>query len=154
MVSLLHHTAHFAKHATDVTVREKNVKRAPEIIAPITLVATNSIAKRTTDVKIAPRIPVKSTGSTAQTHPLLPVPLTTAANIGVNARYTTAIPRTTHKNAGVIVITAVMRSIAVITPTIKLAIIESTEQLFLHSQFKRPIIFTPLLIIYEDCDKM
>ena len=59
MVSLLHRTAHFAKHATDVTVREKNVKRAPEIIAPITLVATNSIPKRISEVKIVPRIPIR-----------------------------------------------------------------------------------------------
>jgi len=64
------------------------------------------------------------------------------------------MPSRTHKNAGVMVITAVMRSIAVITPIIMLAIIAKTEQSFLHSQFKRPIIFTPPDIVYESCENM
>ena len=55
-------------HATDVTVREKNVSNAPVRIAPNTLVATNSIANNTTDKRIVPSIPAIRTGSTEQIH--------------------------------------------------------------------------------------
>ena len=55
-------------HATDVTVREKNVSNAPVRIAPNTLVAANSIANRIIDNKIVPRIPAIRTGSTEQIH--------------------------------------------------------------------------------------
>ena len=48
--------------------RVKKRSAAPVIIAPITLVAANSIAKRITDVKIVPRIPTISTGRLAHTH--------------------------------------------------------------------------------------
>ncbi len=86
VLSLLQRAAHFAKQAKVVTVSEKNVSNAPEIIAPIILVATNSMAKRTIDVKIVPRIPVKSTGSTVHIQPLLPTLFKTAVIIGVSAR--------------------------------------------------------------------
>ena len=45
-----------------VTIKVKNARRMPVIIAPIMLVAANSIPRRITEVNIVPRIPTNSTG--------------------------------------------------------------------------------------------
>ena len=44
----------------EVTVRKKKNKRAPVKIAPIILVATNSMARSITESNTVPRIPVSS----------------------------------------------------------------------------------------------
>ena len=117
-----------------VKIKEKNAISAPVIIAPITLVATKVIAKSITDVKIAPKIPVKRTDRIGQTHPLMFVPDKFAETAKTTARYTTATPKTTHKNAGVTVITAVVLKIAAIIPTIMLPTIANIEQFVLQVQ--------------------
>ena len=45
------------RQAVDVTVRKKKKRSTPVRIAPIMLVATNSIARNTIESKIVPRIP-------------------------------------------------------------------------------------------------
>ena len=144
-----HLAVHFARQATDVTVSEKNASNAPLIIAPITLPAANAIPKRITDVKIVPRIPVSKAGRIEHTQPRIPLPRTTAPIIGVNARYTTAMPNKTHKNAGVMVITAVKVRIAVIIPIIILATMELSKQLPLQVQLIELIHYSPPIIIYS-----
>ena len=126
-----HLATHFERQATEVNVSEKNVSNAPVIMAPITLVATNSIAKSTTEVKTVPRIPVSKTGKIEQIQPRVPPLRTTADMIDVIARYTIAMPKTTHKNAGVTVITAVKRSTAAMIPIMILATTALNKQLFL-----------------------
>lgn len=127
---------HLIRHATVVTISEKNASNAPVMIAPITLVAANVIAKRTIDVKIAPSIPTKITDRLLHTHPDLRITGDTASNI---ARYTTAMPKTTHKNAGVTVITALNCRNAVIIPIIILATMARPAQSLLQVQQKLAI---------------
>ena len=100
----------------DVTVREKNIRRAPVIIAPNRLVAAKGIARSITDTKIVPRMPATSGVIAGHTQVRLLLFRIIAAVMGRIARYTTAMPKSTHKNAGVTVITAIKRSIAVIIP--------------------------------------
>ena len=115
------------KHAVDVTVRKKKNKSAPARTAPITLVAANSTASRTIDNKTVPRIPTSS--AVIIVHKLPQQTLRkSAALMSVTARYTTATPRITHKNAGVRVIVAVILRNAVIMPIIRLATIAITVQ--------------------------
>ena len=54
----MHLTKHLTRQAVDVINKDKNARSAPVNIAPIMLVATNSIAKRTIANKIAPKMPV------------------------------------------------------------------------------------------------
>ena len=112
-------------------IREKNNNKRPVMIAPTTLVAANSIARSTTDIKIVPSIPIRRTGRTAHIQSLIPNPSANDKVISTTARYETAIPNTTHKNAGVTVIVAVIVKNAVIIPIIMLATIASPVQLLL-----------------------
>ena len=48
------------RQAVDVTARKKKNKSAPARTAPSTLVAANSIPRRTTESRIVPRIPESS----------------------------------------------------------------------------------------------
>ena len=107
----------------------------PVKIAPITLVATKVIAKRIIERSTEPRIPASKTGIILHKHFLNPVLRSNIEDIRRIARYTIATPRTTHKNAGVTVITAINLSIAVTIPRIMLATTEYTKQLFLQQQF-------------------
>lgn len=127
----------FAKHlirqAVDVSIKDKNAKRPPVIIAPIILVATKSMASSTTDNKIAPKIPVTSADKTAHIQLFLALGRWAIdVEIRTIARYTTAIPSTTHKNASPTVITAVMRKKAVIIPIIMLTTIAKNGQVILQ----------------------
>lgn len=56
-------------------IRVKNKRSAPAIIAPIMLVAANSIARRITDVKTAPSIPVVIRAKLEQTQSPAPASL-------------------------------------------------------------------------------
>lgn len=75
----LHFARHFARQAVAPTVREKKRSNSPVTIAPTILVATNGIAKRTTDKSIVPRIPISKTESVGQIH--LPVPSLSATAV-------------------------------------------------------------------------
>ena len=125
---------HIARQANDITIREKNVSNAPVIIAPIALVAAKGIAKRTSDVRIVPRMPLSKVGSTDDTQPRMPLLRITVDIIGVIAKNKTAMPNKTHKNAEVTVITAIKRSVAAIIPMIILAAIAIREQSLLLLQ--------------------
>lgn len=110
------------------------------MMAPITLVAANVIPRRITDVRIVPKMPVRKADNPEQTQLRVVLPLSIDAP-RVIARYTTAIPKRTHKNAGVNVITAVMLRKAAIIPIITLAIIAIPVQFGLQLQFKLDIYF-------------
>ena len=84
------------------------------------LAAENSIASRRIDSNTVPRIPASNTETIL--HRFTQQPLRkTAATAKVTARYTTAIPRSAHKNAGVTIIEPVILKNAAITPMIRLA---------------------------------
>ena len=135
--------SHFARQADVVIINEKKNSSAPAIIAPSTLVATNSIAKSITDVKIVPKIPVSKTGSIEHTQLRTPLPQIEADDIRVIARYKIAIPNTTHKNTGVMVITAVIVKNAVIIPIIILATIAIPVQSLLQLHVRLDIYYSP-----------
>lgn len=141
-------TIHLTRQAVSETTSERNVSSNPEIIAPITLVAANVIPKRTIDTSIAPSIAIKSTERILHTHSLA-LPRIFVLVIRVIARYTTAIPRTTHKNAGVTVIVAVKVKNAVIIPMMIAATMLMPRQLHLHPQlqFEQVMFFTSNVII-------
>lgn len=125
---------HFTMQATEVITRVKNPSNIPAKIAPITLVAANVIAKRISENKIVPNIPIISVERAVQTHSLIPFSLAVVLTSSVNPRYTTAIPNTTHKNAGVKVIVALKVRKAVMIPIIMLDTTARTVQLGLAQQ--------------------
>ena len=131
---------HFTRQTVEVIISEKNNSSAPVIIAPMMLVATNSIASRMTDVRIVPKIPTSKVESGVHVQAYSSGRLRRFGKISAIARYTTAIPNKTHKNAGVVVMTAVKRRNAVIIPIMMLATMESPVQLLLQPQLKLPII--------------
>ena len=88
-----------------IIIREKKNKSAPDIIAPIILVAAKVMPSKITDVNIVPKTPAKNVLRKSQQWFLSPK--YTDDVIRVIPRYTTAIPNNTHKNAGVTVMTAV-----------------------------------------------
>lgn len=134
------------RHTVSANIKEKNPINAPEIIVPIMLVVAKVIPKRSKDVNIAPKIAVNKTESTGQIQLLTAVFENLVDNINNSARYTAAMPKTTHKNAGVKAITAVVRRTAPIAPKIMLAMTATTEQLDLQEQKD---IFSPPDTVYE-----
>lgn len=98
------------------------------------LVATNVIPRRITDVSTVPSIPASRTGRIEHIHSRNPDLPKRAVAISVTARYPMATPKSTHKNAGVTVIVAVIRKNAAITPIIAAAITENVMQLGLQLQ--------------------
>lgn len=126
-------------------VSEKNRSSAPAIIAPITLVAAKLIAKRIRDVRIVPRMPVISTDNILHTQ-LRMLIARAAVTINNTASATTAIPKVTHKNAGVSAIVAEKTRNAVIIPIIILATIARPVQLVLQPQFILSISFTSTIV--------
>lgn len=142
----MHFAKHLIRHAVSANIKEEKAKSKPVIIAPIILVAANVIANRTTDVNIAPNIPVNNTDKMGQIQFLTVTQREDADTAKSIARYTTAIPKATHKNAGVTVIVAVIVRNAVTTPIRILAIIATTEQLDLQQQ--NDIHYSPPAIIY------
>ena len=97
------------------------------MMAPMILVAANSIAKRMTANKIVPKIPINTAFRVEQRQEV--VLCVKLAAISVTARYTTAIPKTTHKKGVVTVIAAVICRKAEMIPRIKLATIAIPVQL-------------------------
>lgn len=144
--SLPHFVRHLIRHTVSANIKEKNPINAPEIIVPIMLVVAKVIPKRIKEVNTAPKIAVNKTERTGQMQ-LFAVTLENLADvIKIIARYTTATPKTTHKNAGVKVITAVVVRTAPIAPKIILTITATTEQLDLQEQKD---IFSPPDTVYE-----
>ena len=125
---------HFARQAVVVRVRDRNNKSKPAIIAPTMLVAANSIPRRISDARTAPKIPVSNVGRILHTQLRTPNRRRSVDAIRVTARYTTEMPSVTHKKAGVTVIVAVKVRKAVITPIIMLAITASPVHSVLHEQ--------------------
>lgn len=96
--------------------------------------------RRIIDVKVVPRIAVRNVPSLSQQ---FSVPEQQNAELRrLMPRNPTAMPSSTHKNAGVIVIRAVKRKIAARTPMIILAIMDFPVQLIVQSQFDVVIVFT------------
>ena len=139
---------HFIRQAVDVRVSVKNKSNTPAIIAPITLVAANVIASSIMLVSTVPRIPVRSTVSAGHRQSRM-LRLVVAVTIKSTASHTTAIPSSTHKNAGVTVTVAVNTRKLVIIPIIILATTASPVQLVLQLQFIFVIIFTSVIIYVE-----
>ncbi len=110
------------------------------------LVAANVIPRRIIDTRIVPKIPKSRvfTEEQKQPSPLEEhVPPEVARSI---ARYTTAIPRSTHKNAGVIVIVAIKVSIPAITPIMIAATIAMLVHCVLHRQESSDILSPPVSV--------
>ena len=126
----------------------KKASRAPVIIAPIMLVATNSIARSINDAITVPIMPVSKRESAEHLQLRTSLLRIVADNISVSARNTIAIPNKTHKNTGVIVITALMRRIAATTPTIKLKTIATPAQSLLQQQSRLDIFYSHPISIY------
>ena len=124
-------------------MRDKKARSRPEIIAPVKLVAANVIPNRIIAIRMVPRMPASKTGSIEQVQLRAFLPLVKRSI----ARYTTAIPKTTHKNAGVIVIAAVIVRNAVIIPIIRLDTIAIPVQLLLQLQPKFDILSPPTVSI-------
>ena len=111
----------------DVIIRKKKNKSPPARIAPITLVAANSMASKTIERSTVPRIPASS--AETMSHKSQHLSLREIALVtSVTARYTTAMPSNTHKKAGVRVMAAVILRNAVIIPRIRLATTAITVQ--------------------------
>lgn len=131
----------------DVSTRKKKNNRPPARMAPIILVATNSIASKTIESNVVPKTPTSKVFIIA--HKSLQHSLSLrkiAPEIRTIARYPTAIPRSTHKKAGVRVIVAVILRKDVIIPIIRLVTIVITVQLVLQHLHDVIIIFHPLTI--------
>ena len=129
-------------------VSDKKNNKSPVIIAPTTLVAANWIARRTTEKRAVPRIAKRFSASAEQAQEES-VRRAVAADKSVTARYATAMPSATHKNAGVTLITAVIVRNAVIIPIIKLEITAKTPHSILLLQLKADTDFTSTLIYAE-----
>ena len=137
---------HFIRHTVSVNIKERNPISAPEIIVPIMLVAAKVTPKSITDVNTAPKIATSKTESAEQAQLLTESSEICGDVIKSIARYTVAIPKATHKNAGVKVITAVVVRTAPIAPIIILAITETAEQFVLQEHND---IFSPPNTVYE-----
>ena len=110
--------------------------------------ATKVIANRITETSAVPRMPASTAVNAQPLHRQQRADWLQPVVASKMARYTTATPSATQRNAGVTVITAVMRKKAAITPRIALAMTAKPVQLVLLSQQKMAIIFhllTPIL---------
>jgi hypothetical protein len=128
---------HLARQAVSVSVRKNENKSNPVTIAPTMLVATNSTARRSTARNTVAIIAPRSTKIVVfRQQGLASLQQPTDADItSTTARYTTAIPKTVHKNAGVTVIAAVILRKAVTIPiTILIISAMVVHVLFLHEQ--------------------
>ena len=140
---------HLARQAVSVSVRKNDNRRSPVITAPIMLVATKSIASSIIAKRIVARIAPRSTERVVlmqQGRQLLQQLIDTVVRRTM-ARYTTAMPNTTHKNAGVTVMAAVILRNAAMMPTAMLTMRDTVVQVFLHEQSLFDI-FSPPNLLY------
>jgi hypothetical protein len=114
------------------------------------LVATNSIARNTTDRSTVARILPRRTGSVLlrQQGAFRSQHLTKDDVTRTTARYTTATPKSVHEKAGVIVMVAVILRKAVIIPIIRLIITATVVHTFLQEQSEFDIYFTSFTSLY------
>ena len=124
-----------------VITSEKKKRRAPVIIAPMALVAAKVTPSSITAVRIVPKIPTSNISK-------IPQQVLSAENKedvkSSMPRKTTAIPKSTHRNAGVTVIIAVKRNSAAITPIIMLAATAMPVQVVWQQQLFEFIFSPPL----------
>ena len=113
------------------------------MIAPIILVATNGIAKSTTDKRSVPKIPVSTAEIAVETQEEQIRCPHSAVAISVAKRKKTAIPKAIISKIGVTVITPVMRRNATIMPITILEMAANNKQSLLHSQLKI-VMYSPL----------
>ena len=123
---------HLIRQVVVTIIRVKKARRRPTITAPKMLVAANVIPSNTKEVKTVPKIPVKNVLRFLQ-QPFLSGQESEEVR-RVIPKYPIAIPNSTHKKAGVIVIVAVKRRKAARTPIIKLAITDFPVQLRVQPQ--------------------
>lgn len=142
-----HPAAHFTRQAVVVTVREKAPNNTPTMSAERTLAGVGGIANRITAVRTVTRMPASKTGRTPHLHWHVPFPCN-LSETSKTARYTTAIPNRTHKNAGVTVIIAENCRNAVIIPIITLATMANPAQFTRQPQPKFVIFFSPPIAVY------
>ena len=133
---------HEIRHAIDVIIREKKKIKAPVITAPRILVAAKVIPKRITDARIVPKIPIRTVGRILHIHSRVFPRRSNTEYRSNRPNPTTAIPKSTHKNAGVTAIVAEKVRNAVTTPKIMLAITPIPVQLNLQLQ---------LVIFFTSC---
>ena len=136
---------HLTRHAVSVSTRKNESRSRPVIIAPTMLVATNSTASSTIAKRIVAIIAPRSTERIffMQQGDLFSQQLADATVMSNTARYTTAMPKTTHKNAGVTVIVAVILRKAAMIPTAMLTMRAIVVQLLLQAQSLFDIISPP-----------
>ena len=136
---------HLTRHAVSVSTKKNDRISRPVITAPRMLVATNSTARSTiansTVAIMAPRSTVMILFT--QQGDLHSQQLTDAAVMRTMARYTTAMPKTVHKNAGVTVMAAVILRKAAMMPTTMLIMRATVVQLPLQVQLLSDIISPP-----------
>ena len=136
---------HLTRQAVSVSIRKNDRRSRPVITAPRILVATNSTARSTiaknTVAITAPRSTVMILFT--QQGDLFSQQLVDAAAMRTMARYTTAMPKTVHKNAGVTVMAAVILRKAAMIPTIMLTMRATVVQLPLQVQLLSDIISPP-----------
>ena len=121
------------RQAIVVIISEKNASNAPVIIAPIMLTPPKSTVMRTSEVSSVPNIPVSNGASDAVVH-LLAVQSPNAPIRSSNTKKVIAIPKKIQKSTAGIAIVAVIVSMAVIVPIMRLAIIARKIQLNLRVQ--------------------
>lgn len=127
--NVLHPALHTVRHAVKTIVRVKNPSSAPDKIAPSRLVAANVTPRSTSERKIVPSIPTKRAIITEHIQDLSSYPSEIDVIRRLTPRYTTPIPKITHKKAGVRVIVALYVKNAVIILTIILATTPRPTQL-------------------------
>lgn len=134
------------RHTLETMSKVKNARSNPAKIAPRMLVAANVMPRRIIDTRIVPKIPKSNVFKEEQKQPS-PLeeyePPEVARSI---ARYTTAIPRRTHRNAGVMVIVAIKVSIPAITPIIIAATIAMLVHCALQRQESSDILSPPVSV--------
>lgn len=128
--------SHLTIQAAEEIIRAKKRTDAPEIIASITLEAAKSTARRIIDVRIVPKMPVSISGKFA--HPQSEAP-EKGDFMRAMAKYTTAMPKITHKKAEVNSIAAEYFKNAAIIPIITL----DTAAMPLQLQFILHILSPP-----------
>lgn len=139
---------HLIMQAADDIISANEAISAPVMTAPTTLVATNSIASSKTDVSVVPSIPTNSAVTFEQAQRRV-----MAAHEFVVKKVITkkpiAIPKTTHKNAGVAVISPIIRKIAAVIPSIRLPKTAKNVQSNLYTQLVVFAIFSTSDTVYE-----
>jgi len=145
---VLQFVMHLIRHIAEVIKSEKKRIKVPVIIAPTILVAANSIPRSITEVRTVPNMPAEKTLNAGQRQLWNPLPVKKPEVRIAIAWYPTAIPNSTHKKAGVTVITAVIVRNAAIIPSIILAATDNNKQLFLQLHPKL-FIKSPPIILYE-----